>query len=244
MACVKFVKYSLNTFFFNFFHLFIKNLLFQTKAYRVNVEKEHAVESKKNAELVKREKQLKSQIDNLISDSLALLKRRLDELGIQAKTPPEFIEKAKMIVCNHHELQRNKASLESEVAKLEQAQNQMLIKKERELMENAIRSSGLSQIEARTLAKRKIDSVLNNNSIKTSAKDHAILGLSSEVIVTKCPADQLPITTQIRKRPRDALGKQKDWPEKRHKDSPANTSPVKPVPVIFYFTLVSQLPFY
>ena len=42
---------------------------------------------------MKREKQLKSQIDNLITDSLNLLKTRLSELGIQAKTPPEFIEK-------------------------------------------------------------------------------------------------------------------------------------------------------
>ena len=46
---------------------------------------------------MKREKQLKSQIDNLITDSLNLLKTRLSELGIQAKTPPEFIEK---VNCN------------------------------------------------------------------------------------------------------------------------------------------------
>jgi hypothetical protein len=55
----------------------------QTKAFRDNIEKDIASEKKKNTELVKREKQLKSQIDNLIADSLALLKRRLDELGIQ-----------------------------------------------------------------------------------------------------------------------------------------------------------------
>ena len=40
-------------------------------------------EQKKKTELMKREKQLKSQIDNLITDSLNLLKTRLSELGIQ-----------------------------------------------------------------------------------------------------------------------------------------------------------------
>ena len=54
------------------------------------------------------------------------------------------------------------------------------------------------------------------------------------MIVTKCSADQLPISTQIRKRPRgDGPGKQKDWPEKRHKDSSTNSSPVKNIPVRF-----------
>ena len=61
-------------------------MIFQSSAFKASVEKEIAVENKKNSELVKREKQLKSQIDNLISDSLALLKRRLDELGIQVIT--------------------------------------------------------------------------------------------------------------------------------------------------------------
>ncbi len=68
-----------------------------------------------------------------------------------------------MIVCNHHELQRNKASLESEIAKLEQTQGQMIAKKERELIDNAIRASGLSHIEAKTMARRKIDSVVNGH---------------------------------------------------------------------------------
>jgi hypothetical protein len=87
----------------------------------------------------------------------------------QAKTPPEFIEKAKMIVCNHHELQRSKASLESEIAKLEQTQGQMVAKKERELIDNAMRVSGLSLIEAKAVARRKVDSVVNGH--KPSTKE-------------------------------------------------------------------------
>ena len=64
----------------------LNGLFFQTDTYRSNAEKELSTERKKNSELLKREKQLKSQIENLISDSLSLLKKRLDELGIQVCT--------------------------------------------------------------------------------------------------------------------------------------------------------------
>ena len=77
-------------------------------------------ERKRNHDLVRREKQLKSQIENLINDSLQLLKCRLNELGIQAKSPPEFIEKAKGIVGAHHTLQKDKTSLEKEIQALEE----------------------------------------------------------------------------------------------------------------------------
>ena len=93
----------------------------------------------------------------------------------QAKTPPEFIEKAKMIVCNHHELQRSKAGLESEIAKLEQTQGQMMAKKERELIDNAIRASGLSHIEAKAMARRKIDSLVNGHKPSTKEQVHSQL---------------------------------------------------------------------
>ena len=71
-------------------------------------------------------------------------------------------------MCNHHELQRSKASLESEIAKLEQTQGQMMAKKERELIDNAIRVSGLSHIEAKAMARRKIDSLVNGQKPSTT----------------------------------------------------------------------------
>ena len=78
----------------------------QDPIFKDRVQADIECEKKTKHELLKREKQLKAQIDNLISDSLSLLKQRLGELGIQAKTPPEFIEKAKGIVCQHHEIGR------------------------------------------------------------------------------------------------------------------------------------------
>ena len=68
-----------------------------------------------------------------------LLKCRLNELGIKAKTHPEFIERAKEIVCDHHELQRNNSSLEDEVKQLEVDHEKMLAKQEKEFIERSLK---------------------------------------------------------------------------------------------------------
>ena len=88
---------------------FMKHM--QDPVFKARVEADLEREKKRNQELVKREKQLKAQIENLINDSLQLLKCRLNELGIQAKSPPEFIEKAKGIVRSHHKLQVKRLGL-------------------------------------------------------------------------------------------------------------------------------------
>jgi len=51
--------------------------------YKDEVERELRTEIKRKSDLVSREKQLKSQVENLISESLSLLKARLEDLGIQ-----------------------------------------------------------------------------------------------------------------------------------------------------------------
>ena len=113
--------------------------LSQDPLFKKKVEADIENEQKKKVELQKREKQLKSQIDNLIQDSLNLLKTRLSELGIQAKSPPEFIEKAKGIVSQHHELQRNKVSVENEVRQLELEQEKIIQTKEKEMLEHLLK---------------------------------------------------------------------------------------------------------
>ena len=78
----------------------------QSKEYKENIENQIAKETERKDMLTKRVKQLENQIDNLIQDSLGLLKARLKELGISADTPTEFIEKAKGIVCSHNDFQK------------------------------------------------------------------------------------------------------------------------------------------
>ena len=191
----------------------------QDPSFKAQVESDIEREKKRNQELTKREKQLKAQIENLISDSLALLKCRLKELGIQAKSPPEFIEKAKGIVCNHHELQKDKSNLDREVQDLEAEQEKIIAAKEKELFETMIKT-GLTPTEVRQIVRKQIEAAVNGLVAVAEGKQPGdtrvtpLLNKLSDVTLTKCPSDQLPSSTQIRKRPRD---KQKDWPEKRHK---------------------------
>ena len=70
----------------------------QSRKYKENIEKQIAREWEREDQLTKRVKQLENQIDNLIQDSLGLLKARLRELGISADTPTDLFEKAKGIV--------------------------------------------------------------------------------------------------------------------------------------------------
>ena len=77
---------------------------------------------------------------------MSLLKSRLGELGISAKSPSEFIEKAKGIVGAHHELQRNKATIENEVRQLELEQEKIIQTKEKEMMESLKPSSCLQKL--------------------------------------------------------------------------------------------------
>ena len=184
-------------------------LLVQDPKYAKEIQDEIEHEKKKKVELLKREKQLKSQIENLINDSLNLLKSRLNELGIQAKSPPEFIEKAKGIVCQHHELQRNKAAMENEVKQLEHEQEKMIQAKEKEMLEHLLKQ-GIPMPEAKKKVKITIENTIANLQ-NSENKVSPLLNKLADVTLTKC--EQLPTSTQIRKRP--VVAKQRDWPEKK-----------------------------
>ena len=71
-----------------------------------NVEIQFKNEKNRRDLLSKRVTQLESQIENLAQESLEMLNYSLKELGIEATNPPQFIDKAKDIVCKHNELQK------------------------------------------------------------------------------------------------------------------------------------------
>merc|ERR1719412_2329085 len=104
----------------------------QSKEYKESIQDQITKENERKDMLTKRVKQLENQIDNLIQDSLGLLKARLRELGISADTPTDFIEKAKGIVCSHNDLQKKKGGLEAEIRRLEDEQEQLIARKEKE----------------------------------------------------------------------------------------------------------------
>merc|ERR1719319_2097247 len=64
----------------------------QSKQYSDNIIKEIEREKAKKEGLHKRIKQLETQIDGLIKDSLKLLKARISRLGVETESPLEFIK--------------------------------------------------------------------------------------------------------------------------------------------------------
>jgi H3 lysine-79-specific histone-lysine N-methyltransferase len=69
----------------------------------------------RNQKLKSRAAQLEKQIKVLIDDSVALLKARMSELGINASSPGDLLAKAKEIVLRHKELQAKASKLQAQV---------------------------------------------------------------------------------------------------------------------------------
>jgi H3 lysine-79-specific histone-lysine N-methyltransferase len=62
--------------------------------------------------------QLEKQIKVLIDDSVALLKTRMSELGINANSPTDLLSKAKEIVMRHKDLQAEATKLQAQVCSI------------------------------------------------------------------------------------------------------------------------------
>ncbi|KAG8292493.1 hypothetical protein J6590_037623 [Homalodisca vitripennis] len=73
------------------------------------------VKMERQEKLHSRAAQLDKQIKVLIDDSVALLKTRMAELGINASCPTDLLSKAKEIVLRHKELQARVAKLQLQV---------------------------------------------------------------------------------------------------------------------------------
>ncbi|RZC33271.1 histone-lysine N-methyltransferase, H3 lysine-79 specific [Asbolus verrucosus] len=103
--------------------------------YKTSVENHIKQEKERNKKLQNRAAQLEKQIKVLIDDSVALLKARMSELGINATSPVDLLAKAKEIVCRHKELQAKASKLQGQVASLEQEQNNLVMQRQQEIVE-------------------------------------------------------------------------------------------------------------
>ena len=131
----------------------------QTPTFLQDIENQLTKEKVRKDQLSKRVGQLQTQIDNLVQESLEMLKFSLTELGIEALNPTEFIVKAKDIVCNHNELQNKKIKLENEVVKLQDEHELLLKMKEKELFECLINdksSLNISDTEILNIVRQEI----------------------------------------------------------------------------------------
>lgn len=100
----------------------------------------------------------------LIDDSVALLKARMNELGINATSPVDLLAKAKEIVCRHKELQAKASKLQVHVASLEQEQNSFILQRQQEIAEKYLGQEAvaaeLSPSAAHEFILREISSTL------------------------------------------------------------------------------------
>lgn len=76
----------------------------------------------------------------LIDESVALLRSRMAELGIEAETPGDLLSKAKEIVLRHKELETKSCSLQQQVFDLEQQEAQLKAQRRQEQQDAVIRA--------------------------------------------------------------------------------------------------------
>ncbi|XP_035724732.1 histone-lysine N-methyltransferase, H3 lysine-79 specific-like isoform X3 [Vespa mandarinia] len=107
----------------------------RTPTYRVSVNTDIVKERERNSKLQSRAAQLEKQIKVLIDDSVALLKARMTELGINATSPGDLLAKAKEIVLRHKQLQAKASKLQAQVASMESEQTRLTALRHQELQE-------------------------------------------------------------------------------------------------------------
>lgn len=107
----------------------------RTPSYRVSVNTDIAKERERNSKLQSRAAQLEKQIKVLIDDSVALLKARMTELGINATSPGDLLAKAKEIVLRHKQLQAKASKLQAQVGSMENEQSRLTALRHQELQE-------------------------------------------------------------------------------------------------------------
>nr|CAD7571106.1 unnamed protein product [Timema californicum] len=121
--------------------------------------------SERNQKLLSRAAQLEKQIKVLIDDSVALLKARMCELGINASSPGDLLAKAKEIVLRHKELQAKASKLQAQVSSMEQEQAALVSARQQEVTEK-YRKAGLDQGEPQALTQdyilREISATLSH----------------------------------------------------------------------------------
>lgn len=139
----------------------------RTPTYRMSVNTDIAKERERNSKLQSRAAQLEKQIKVLIDDSVALLKARMTELGINATSPGDLLAKAKEIVLRHKQLQAKASKLQAQVASMETEQNRLVALRHQELQEkynshtNANGISNLSQSLTQDYILKEISATLS-----------------------------------------------------------------------------------
>ncbi|KAL3290226.1 hypothetical protein HHI36_023583 [Cryptolaemus montrouzieri] len=192
--------------------------------YRKSIEVNIKQEKDLNQKLQNRAAQLEKQIKVLIDDSVALLKARMNELGINASSPVDLLAKAKEIVCRHKELQAKASKLQVQVASLEQEQNNYVIQRQQEIMKKYSGQEGvghdLSANVAHEYILREISATLAHRKKlhnQVSKLEGDIVNLEKSTEDRKqaqiMAARQQPAPLKVSRKSREYRARSQDWPE-------------------------------
>lgn len=149
--------------------------------YKDYVNQQITDENERNKNLLNRVNQLEKQIKVLIDDSVALLKARMNELGIEMTSQNDLLAKAKEIVGRHKELQVMAAKLQTQVGQMERDQNHTIMNQVQFLASKWTKPNGeqieLSPQTSQELVLKEIASTLSH---RKKLKDK-IIGLEQDM---------------------------------------------------------------
>lgn len=192
--------------------------------YKTTVENQIEEEKERNKKLKSRAAQLEKQIKVLIDDSVALLKARMSELGINATSPVDLLAKAKEIVCRHKELQAKASKLQGQVANLEAEQNNHILQRQAEVCEKYMGSAAtnhdLSPSVAQEYILREISSTLAHRKKlqnEVSKLEGDIVNLQKTTEERKqaqvLAARQQQPPAKVSRKSREYRARSQDWPD-------------------------------
>ncbi|CAK1544629.1 unnamed protein product [Leptosia nina] len=200
-----------------------------TPEYAQDIRHQIDKERERNQKLKSRASQLDKQISVLISDSVALLKARMSELGIHANNTVDLLAKAKEIVGRHKELQSKASKLQAQVTNIELEQA-MLVKQRTFEITEKYRQLGHIPPDVEITQSIAHDCILKEISATLAHRKrlHAQVGhLQNEIIQMekaseqqKAPTSSVPVATvkphTVNSKPRksrDHRSRSQDWPD-------------------------------
>lgn len=175
----------------------------KSSAFKENLHRQIENEKEKNKRLMNRTGQLEKQIKVLVEDSVALLKARMQELGINTTSQNDLLCKAKEIVGKHKELQIMANKIQNQVNTLEEEHKTILASHVKKLTEKQTQPIDfeLASKESHKLVLKEIE----NTFVQRKNLKNQISSLEAEVtmiekaneekrhtIITPTESQQLP----------------------------------------------------
>lgn len=198
-----------------------------TPEYANEIRNQIEKEKEKNHKLKSRASQLDKQINVLISDSVALLKARMSELGIHANNTVDLLAKAKEIVGRHKELQSKASKLQAQVNSIE-AEQAVLVKQRTFEITEKYRQLGHVPHDAEVTQSIAQECILKEISATLAHRKrlHAQVGhLQNEITQMERASEQKPTTSSVpvtpvkmhavnaKPRKREQRSRSQEWPE-------------------------------